>query len=115
MGCNQLIKDGAKLVERFEDILEEFEFMEGHIRDYDMTTTPVIETIGTSRKETQQPTINLSANEQKVVDSLKTGVATIDQIAMKTELPVGKLLGLLMQLEMKKIVNQEPGRKFKLH
>ena len=95
-GCHQLIKDGAKLVEGVEDILGELEFLN-------------------LREEAPQPRplpANLSGDEEKVYAAIQLDETPIDAITQATGLPSGTVSSTLLQLEMKKLVRQLPGKVF---
>jgi len=100
-GTNKLIKNGAKLTESFDDILEEFEFLPG---------------LQAKQHKDQQETLilELSDNEQTVLATLKPGPLSADQLSSESSIPPGALLALLMKLEMKKLIMQLPGKRFEL-
>lgn len=53
----------------------------------------------------------LSEDEVKVLKQTKQE-SSIDEIALKTQIPSGKLLAILMKLEMKMLVEELPGGKY---
>lgn len=107
-GCNRLIKDSkAKLAESFDDILTEFEYLPGmkqpELFEEDSGTDNVL-----------SPNQAFSSDESKIINALSNGRLSLDEISAGTLLPVGKLLSLLMKLEMTKAITQEPGKIFSI-
>jgi DNA processing protein len=101
-GCHDLIKKGAKLCEGAEDILSEFEYL------FPSSNRPP------SPGETGTlPALELSENEQKVLDALRTDDETsIDEVIRKSGLPSSAVSVALLSLEMKRVVKQMPGKLF---
>lgn len=106
-GCHQLIKkDGAKLTETFDDIIEDFEYLPGF--NFGAGSAPPTE-------EETQSAVSLSEEERKILTVLEeNGDSSVDKLMADTALPVAKLLSLLMQMEMKKLIIQLPGRLYSL-
>lgn len=108
-GCHQLIKTGAKLTESFDDILEDFEFLPGFAPVQKLETGDLFDDGAFQVSE------NLNPDELAVVNILNDGEKSVDQIAAGTSLATGKLLSLMMKLELKKLVKQLPGQLFGLN
>ena len=113
-GCHKLIKDGAKLTEDFEDILQDFEFLPGFggiketsvYRDEDEEYSAVSASL---------PDMSgMSENEQKVVQVLSLESKSFDSLSTETGIASGTLLGMLMKLEIKKQITQSPGKIYSL-
>ncbi len=101
-GCHDLIKKGAKLCEGAEDVLSEFEYL------FPPSNRPP------SAGETGVlPALELSENERKVFDTLKTDDETsIDEVIRGSGLPTSAVSVALLSLEMKRVVRQLPGKLF---
>jgi len=99
-GCNFLIKTNrAALVESAKDI----------------TTIMNWETV--EKKQTAEPElfINLTENEQKLVDILtENGETGIDELMAKSKIPVSQVSSCLLNLEFQGLVISLPGKRYKL-
>jgi DNA processing protein len=101
-GTHTLIKQGAKLVENAQDILEELTaFMQ-------QVSSPA-EPAGNDAAERLAA---LPPEELTLYKILSPYPEHIDAIVRKTNIEPGKLLSLLLQLELKGMVQQFPGKLF---
>ncbi len=99
-GTNWLIKTGAKLVETWEDVVEEL-------------PTPLRERLLSSKKDERAAPPELSPEEKIIFDGLKTDALThIDEIVETTDVSVSEVLARLLSLELKGLVRQAPGKCF---
>ncbi len=96
-GSNQLIKQGAKLVDNVNDILEEFEYLTS------MRQEPA-----------NRPGLKLNETEEKIVHVLCEGELNIDALCRRTGLNCAQINGLLLGLEMKRLIRMLPGRRVAL-
>jgi DNA processing protein len=90
-GAHGLIKKGAKLVDRAEDIIEE------------LNIVAVPQNGGTGE---------LEGEEKRIYDILSEGPEQIDAIADKSDMPAGKVSRILTKLEIKRFVKELPGKNF---
>jgi DNA processing protein len=95
-GPHWLIKQGAKLVETSDDVLEEF--------NIEKITSNII----SKRPDHSQ----LSLEESKVVGLFNIETLHIDDITLKSGMPAAQILGMLSMLEIKGIIKQMPGKYF---
>jgi len=102
---NQLIKQGAKLVTSWEDVIEE---LPTQIR---AELFPVAETTGDERASLLIDA--LSPAEKRIFGLLGTDEAIhVDELMEKAELNSSEVLAALCEMEMKGIVRQMPGKQF---
>ncbi|MBD3291169.1 DNA-protecting protein DprA [candidate division KSB1 bacterium] len=96
-GCNQLIKEGAKLVQSIDDILDE---LKTQLRRF------------SAQAKQSQNFDDLQANEMYILKNLTTQPIHIDELARKLNQSTGQLLSILLTLEFKDFVRQLPGKLF---
>jgi DNA processing protein len=99
-GTNKLIKDGAKLVEDINDIVEEL--------------GPLAETIHIkdNKKVEDIRSLALNTQENKIFSLLSSTPMAIDEITTKSGLPASNVASILMILEVKRLVKQLSGKRF---
>ena len=90
-GCHALIRQGAKLVETGQDILEELGFVQGKVAP----TKPVLQTPGLSQQ--QQHILDLMGFEALSIDQLARGMA-MDVPSLSAQLSSFELQGLVTRL-----------------
>ena len=98
-GPHRLIKNGAKLVEKLDDILEEYEFL-----------IPPAELEAPEMYTAARPDVPMSEAEAKVVEALWKEPLDVDSLAREAGLKSQELSGMLLGLEMKRVVRMLPGR-----
>jgi DNA processing protein len=101
-GPHWLIKQGAKLIETVEDVLEE-------LRLAMPVKMPNAECLMPNEGR-EYPELN--DEEKKIVACLSFEPKHLDVIALEAGLPVHQISSLIMMLELKKVVRQLPGKLF---
>ncbi len=104
-GPHWLIKQGAKLVETIDDVLEELNFVLP-------ATHPNYVLRITNESSTPSHYEHLPPDERKIVETLSHEPKYIDNIAHECGRPISQVSSLLMMLEMKKTVRQLPGKNY---
>jgi DNA processing protein len=98
MGSNRLIQQGAKLVMDASDILEDLEVLLPEAKPSPATVA--------------RPLPPLSDEERRVFDAIDATETSIDDIAARSELSSAAVSSTLLQLELKHLVKQLPGKYF---
>lgn len=101
-GAHRLIKNGARLVDDVDDILQEFEFL---IPPEKKKQAALLDA---------RPEVQLSGDEQSVVRALWEGSLDVDSLTRKAALKMATMNSLLIGLEMKRVVRMLPGRMVEL-
>ena len=102
-GPHLLIKNGAKLVERIDDILEEYEFL-----------IPPEELDAPQAAPAARPDVPLNEQESAVVEALWAEPKDVDALARELGIASHELSGLLLGLEMKRVIRTLPGKMVEL-
>ncbi|HZC67388.1 MAG TPA: DNA-processing protein DprA [Nitrospirales bacterium] len=104
-GPHGLLKQGAKLVETVDDIIEEL--------------LPQIErtegTVKTSRRVSPAPDLpNLSPEERVMLELMSREPRHLDDLTERSLLPAAEVARILLSLELKALVKQLPGQRYYL-
>lgn len=91
-GCHHLIRQGAKLVEQPQDVLEEFPKFISLKQDV---------VIDIKKSQTKN---KLDCEHKKLLDCMGFEVSTIDILASRINLPVSRVGVMLLELEMKGLI-----------
>ena len=103
-GPNLWIKQGAKLVQNWEDVVQE---CPARIRD------PLLAAQPSGHAEASLFDVPLSDAEKKVFDALQVDEPLqIDLLRERTKLPASALLEVLLELELKDRISELPGKCF---
>ena len=113
-GPNYLIKDGAKLVQQARDVIEELpRELKEKLLGVERPDEKGKKKRSFAAAQPMFPAVELSADEQKVLDVLSTDVpAHVDQLLLSTEMLPTALMTALLGLEMKDRIRELPGKSF---
>ena len=101
-GSHTLIKQGAKLVEHAQDVIEEL-----------VPLVPFNQRLENNSPDlTNKKLAFLSDDEVRVYQALDPYPVHIDDLARKISMEPGKLLSMLLKLELNGMVQQSPGKLF---
>ena len=102
-GCHNLIKQGAKLVNSYHDILEEFQEENKLFSEREKTE---------NRRPTCVNTGELTDYEQNLLQYISIEPLHIDEITELTALPYGKISEVLLSLELKNMIREIEGKRY---
>ncbi|MDP3786368.1 MAG: DNA-processing protein DprA [Candidatus Omnitrophota bacterium] len=98
-GTNALIRQGARLVESADDIIEELsEVVKGHLKAADKKEGKVV------------LTAKLNGPEEKVFNAMAEEPKSVDEIVDEAALAASETLSCLTRLELKGLVERLPGK-----
>ncbi len=98
-GCHGLIKDGAKLVESIDDVLEELG---------PLSTPAKVGDLQTVRHPAE---LKLTEQETSILQAIGSQPSEIDQIIEQTEIPAARVLATVSVLEIRRLIKRLPGNK----
>jgi DNA processing protein len=113
-GAHQLIKQGAKLVESVEDVMEALGYIGERLQSHvTAAAAEASERIEKPLFDVSQ--LNLSGNEKTIYDCLTKEPLHIEQIIAGTNLTPGGINAGLISLRLKGLIRQLPGSLFLRH
>ncbi|MHC4084387.1 MAG: DNA-processing protein DprA [Planctomycetota bacterium] len=113
-GSHQLIKQGAKLIESVEDVMEALGYIGQQLKNHATeAATKASEKVETPLFDASR--LNLSDSEKTIYDYLSREPSHIDQIIAETDLAPGSINAGLISLRLKGLIKQLPGNLFMKH
>ncbi len=110
-GCHQLIKEGAKLVEGVEDVMEALgyigEQLQSHVSE---AAQKAAEKVETPLFDVSQ--LKLNGDEKTIYSCLNKEPLHVEQIITDTNLAAGDINASLISLRLKGLIRQLPGSLF---
>ena len=96
-GCHRLIRDGATLIDSADDVLEQL--------------GPLVEAVGRDDGRTVHHPAELMLNEleRQVLDAIRCEATSIDDVIVRSGLPVQQVLSTISVLEMRHLIRRQSG------
>lgn len=107
-GCNDLIRQGAKLVTSYMDIINEYPYFELNNLDEIATVTSSLDRVSNINFD------NYNQNQQKIIRLLLQGKCHIDEMMRRLELDSGVVSTELLMLELDGMINKLDGNIYEL-
>jgi DNA processing protein len=98
-GTNELLKQGAKLVTCSEEILEELNFC-GYLKNPGCKT------------DKKERVLCAQEEEEALYDCIGPNPASIDELIERTSFSNSRISGLILGLQLKKLIKELPGKQF---
>lgn len=102
-GCHALIRDGARLVETVDDILDELGPLIHEVRPSTSPDAPSIR---------HPAELTLTDLERSLLHSLDDQPRAVDELILLTSLPASQVMATLSILEMRRLIRRMPGNQF---
>ncbi len=96
-GTNELIKQGAKLIQTAQDVMSELGL---ELKSFK------------ARENKPAPRPNLSSEELVIYKNLSSEPRYLDEIVQDARLSINRTMELLLKLQLKKLVRELPGKNF---
>jgi len=111
-GAHRLLKDGARLIDGVEDVMETLGYIGHGLKDHATTAAAI------AKDQVEAPLfdvsrLNLSAQEQKIYSALDHDPLHVDEIIASTGLQAGQVNAALIALRLKGLIKQSPGNLFR--
>lgn len=103
-GCNALLKDGARLVESYDDIRDEFSILPG------LSDTAIRREQAQQDALAQIAEIQLNPLEYRLWCAIGDGDREIDALVDELDVPASSVLGALLTMEIQQVIRQLPGK-----
>ena len=108
-GCHKLIKSGAKLIEGIDDILDEFKHLFNEKNPID--NKPLVDkSYGKKEgcRDKPEELLKLDPLQSKVFEAIGCRPKSFDDISIASDLEAGKLLKILLFLELNEMIREDP-------
>jgi DNA processing protein len=107
VGCNALIRDGAVLCRSVHDVLEELDGVSAVASRRKAEDAAAAKPLGLGG-----PPEGLDGEQGRVWEALAAGSRSIDELAQGLAMTAPALAGVLLLMEMKKVVRRLPGNRY---
>jgi len=108
-GCNQLIREGAMLIESATDVIDAL----APLRAHDKTIPPAPRSLAQSGPATVPPPPEPGNAERAIIEELLgADPIAVDEVVRLSTLPIAVVHGVLLELELAGKVERHPGNRF---
>src|SRR4029078_11074019 len=101
-GNNALLKDGAALIERAQDVIDVIVAQ----------LEPALRLRLQSSREQHVPSDQLGKEEQRVYDVLSYDPCTVDEVIVSTGMSVSTVMASLLSVELRQRIRPVPGQRY---
>jgi DNA processing protein len=106
IGCNRLIKSGAKLVEDIDDILEELnQYLCYDLKIFNRNNKN--ELVNRESEKLNSAINSLSRDQERVFKCIGYKSKSIEEIVNLSNLSINKVISVITELEIKKMIKEK--------
>lgn len=110
-GAHQLLKEGARLIESVEDVMEAMGYIGDQLGEH--VSTSAEQAADKAEKGLfDADQLKLSSDERKIYDCLTKESTHLEQVISQTDLAPGAVNAALISLRLKGLIKQSPGNMF---
>ncbi len=110
-GTNRLLKQGARLIENIDDVMEALSHIGHEIKNHvNAAATQAVEVINAPLFDVSM--LNLSDAEREIYDCLNSEPVHLEQLIAEADLAPGSVNAALISLRLKGLIKQLPGNLF---
>jgi DNA processing protein len=104
-GTHQLLKEGAQLIESVEDVMEALGYIGKQLKDHAVNA----EVQADKRLENKTVALALTADEERILDSIKDEPVHLDEIITSLRLSASAANSAMVCLQLKGLIKNLPG------
>jgi len=108
MGCHKLIKQGARLVDSIEEVMDALGYVGDGLKDHAQTAAEQAENEA-GQMLFDMSRLNLSAEETAVLEQLNSEPVHVEELIVQTQISAGKVHAAVISLQLKGLIKQLPG------
>ena len=108
IGCHRLIKQGARLIDSVEEIMDALGYVGDGLKDHAQTTAAEAENKA-SQTLFDTSRLNLSPDETAILQHLNSEPVHVEELIVQTQLSAGKVHAAMIHLQLKGLIKQLPG------
>ena len=107
-GCHKLLKQGARLVDSIEEIMDALGYVGDGLKDH--ASAAVTDAQAKAQRTLFDVSeLNLSPQEAGILNHLNSEPVQVEDLIQMTQLPAGKIHAAVISLQLKGLIRQLPG------
>ena len=107
-GCHKLLKQGARLVDSIEEIMDALGYVGDGLKDHASAAATDAQAKA-QRTLFDVSELNLSPQEAGILNHLNSEPVQVEDLIQMTQLPAGKIHAAVISLQLKGLIRQLPG------
>ena len=108
IGCHRLIKQGARLIDSIEEVMDALGYVGDGLKDHAQTAADEAEQKA-GQTLFDMSRLNLSAEETAILQQLNSEPVHVEELIVQTQLSAGQVHAAVIHLQLKGLIKQLPG------